>query len=130
MLIKDFDKQFMLDVKQMDETHLEFVDLVNRLDVADKDTFQSLFKNLAEHTKTHFDNELQMMEASSFPATSEHVSDHQRVLGELARFGKRVAAGSITMARAYIREQLPHWFELHIKTMDSALAAHLKNSQL
>jgi hemerythrin-like metal-binding protein len=130
MLINDFDKKFMLDFKQMDETHIEFVDLVNQLDIADKETFQSLFKVLAEHTKTHFENEQQLMEASDFSATSEHVSDHQRVLGELARFGKRVAAGSTTMARAYIREQLPHWFELHIKTMDSALAAHLKNSQM
>jgi hemerythrin len=67
---------------------------------------------------------------SGFPAISEHASDHQRVLGELARFEKRVVAGSTAMARAYIREQLPHWFDLHIKTMDSALAAHLKNSQL
>ncbi|MEJ2620237.1 MAG: hemerythrin family protein [Candidatus Thiodiazotropha sp.] len=130
MLINDFDNRFMLDVKQMDETHLEFVDLVNRLDVADKESFQSLFKILAEHTKAHFENEQLMMEQSGFPATSEHVSDHQRVLGELARFGKRVAAGSTTMARAYVREQLPHWFDLHVKTMDSALAAHLKSRQV
>jgi hemerythrin len=70
-----------------------------------------------------------MMEESGFAAISEHISDHQRVLGELTRFGKRIAAGSTAMARAYIREQLPQWFEIHLQTMDSALAAHLKNIQ-
>lgn len=130
MLIDGFDQRFKLDLPQMDDTHSEFVDLVNRLADANREEFASLFKNLAEHTQSHFDSEQQMMEESHFPAIAEHISDHQRILGELARFGKRVAAGSTTMARAYVSEQLPNWFELHIQTMDSALAAHLKNNQV
>jgi hemerythrin len=48
------------------------------------------------------------------------------VLGELNRFAQKVTTGSILMGRAYVVEQLPSWFDLHAKTMDSALAAHLK----
>ena len=129
MLINDFEQRLTLDLQQMDDTHLEFVHLVNQLAEAEKGAFAPLFQSLAEHTELHFEREQKLMEESGFPAISEHHADHQRILGELARFGKRVAAGSTTMARAYVREQLPHWFELHIQTMDSALAAHLKSKQ-
>ena len=40
-------------------------------------------------------------------------------------FRSRVKAGKTSMARAYVREQLPGWFKTHLITMYSALAAHL-----
>ncbi|MEJ2464633.1 MAG: hemerythrin domain-containing protein [Candidatus Thiodiazotropha sp.] len=126
MPIEDFETRLLLDMQQMDDTHREFVDLLNRLDSATKDEFISLFPTLIEHTRAHFDAEQRLMEESRFPATGEHRSDHQRVMGDLTRFGERVAAGSTAMGRAYVREQLPQWFEIHVQTMDSALAVHLK----
>ena len=125
-LIKDFEQRFILGMAQMDKTHAEFVELINRLGRAEKAEFVTLFPALVEHTRKHFDAEQALMEDSRFPATGEHWSEHQRVMGELTRFGEKVAAGSTLMGRAYIREQLPQWFELHTLTMDSALAAHLK----
>jgi hemerythrin len=64
-----------------------------------------------------------MMAESGFPAAAEHQADHARVLGDLQRLHDRVARDRSTLARAYVREQLPGWFELHAKTMDAALAA-------
>lgn len=125
-LIENFEQRFTLGMPQMDKTHAEFVDLMNRLGHADKAEFVKLFPNLVAHTQAHFDAEQVLMESSRFPATGEHRSEHQRVLGELNRFGAKVAAGSTAMGRAYIREQLPQWFETHTLTMDSALAVHLK----
>jgi hemerythrin-like metal-binding protein len=125
-LIENFEARFILGMAQMDKTHAEFVDLINRLGRADKGEFVTLFPTLVEHTQAHFDAEQRLMEDSRFPATGEHRSEHQRVMGELNRFGEKVAAGSTAMGRAYIREQLPQWFEQHTLTMDSALAVHLK----
>jgi hemerythrin-like metal-binding protein len=128
-LIENFEQRFTLGLAQMDKTHAEFVDLINRLGRAEKAEFVSLFPTLIEHTRAHFDAEQLMMESSRFPATGEHRSEHQRVMGELNRFGEKVAAGSTALGRAYIREQLPQWFELHTLTMDSALAVHYKYTQ-
>jgi hemerythrin-like metal-binding protein len=125
-LIEDFERRYLLGQPEMDGTHREFVDLVNRLGDADKPGFMALFKALTVHTQHHFDAEERMMEASAFPALREHKDEHLRVLGELERFGQRVATGSILMGRAYVTQQLPKWFDLHAVTMDSALAAHLK----
>jgi hemerythrin len=81
-----------------------------------------------EHTESHFNAENKLMESSGFFATKEHQGEHLRVLGELHHFGEKVAAGSISLAKTYIREQMPEWFKLHAATMDSALAAHLKST--
>ena len=51
-------------------------------------------------------------------------------MGELNRFAAKVASGSFTIGRAYLREQLPAWFDLHAITMDSALATHMRARQI
>lgn len=114
----------------MDETHQEFIDLVNALSQADKASFINLFRQLNKHTAAHFSAEKRLMEETGFPAIREHKDEHLRVMGDLQRIGEKVAAGSVTLGRAYVREQLPAWFDLHAITMDSALAAHLRSRQV
>jgi hemerythrin-like metal-binding protein len=127
-LIENFDQRYLLGLETMDETHRAFVNLVNRLGEAGKEEFIALFAELVSHTKVHFDQENRWMKESGFPAIREHIDEHQRVLGELDRFALRVASGSVKMGRAYLTQQLPQWFDLHAKTMDSALAAHLRQT--
>jgi hemerythrin-like metal-binding protein len=125
ILIDNFEQRYLLGVEKMDETHREFAALVNRLGTANKEEFIACFPELVAHTREHFDQEQQWMKASCFPATREHMDDHQRILGELDRFAQRVSTGAIAMGRAYVTQQLPQWFDIHAKTMDSALASHL-----
>ncbi len=109
----------------MDQTHAEFIQLVNRLGQASKADFPDLFHQLVQHTEAHFAAENELMACSGFPALREHQDEHLRVLGDLHRFANRLNQGSDLFARAYINEQAPQWFDLHARTMDSALAAHL-----
>ena len=125
-LIDGFEQRYLLGVDEMDGNHRTFAKLVNQLGKAGKEEFMVLFSELLTHTREHFSQEDQWMEASGFPALREHRDEHLRILGELDRFAQRVATGSIFMGRSYVTQQLPQWFDLHIKTMDSALASHLK----
>lgn len=120
------DDRHLLGVEEMDGTHKEFVDLVNRLgDMAEPDEFKLWFAELVAHTGAHFANEDRLMVESGFPALSEHRSEHNRILGQMTQINERVQRGIIVMGREYIKD-LPQWFDLHAATMDSALAAHLK----
>ena len=110
----------------MDATHAVFVHLVNSLANSDQTTFMKLFIELQEHTLVHFAAEEVLMTQSGFPAIAEHISEHRRVLGEMAQLAKRVQKGSLNFARAYVRERLPEWFALHLITMDQALVVHLQ----
>ncbi|MCG8023533.1 MAG: hemerythrin domain-containing protein [Candidatus Thiodiazotropha endolucinida] len=129
-LIDPGDLRLRLGVDSMDETHREFVELINALAQADRASFISKFRQLIEHTETHFHAENRLMEETGFAATREHKDEHLRVLGELNRIGAKVAKGSVMLGRTYVREQLPTWFSLHAITMDSALAAHIRSQQL
>lgn len=122
------DETFLLDDEAMDETHREFVALLNKLDAAaDKELFCQCFAQLLEHTRQHFEAENLRMQQSGFPAIGEHQGEHLRILGELEAMRRMVERGRLALPRAYIREKMPDWFRLHAATMDSALAVHLKH---
>lgn len=109
----------------MDLKHNEFADLLNRLEQAGGQDYPALFRQLLDHAEHHFEEENRLMEQYRFPAIAEHKGEHQRVLGELKQFGKRVDRGMVKLGREFIRERLLGWFLLHLTTMDAALAAHL-----
>lgn len=111
----------------IDQDHGEFVSLLDKLEHAGNADFPALFLMLYQHTEQHFERENRLMQQSAFPAESEHAGEHQRVLGEFKQFKTRVDKGLITFGRAFVKDRLPAWFQLHVATMDSALAAHIKN---
>lgn len=126
LLIEAFELNYLLGHPQMDATHREFVEQLNTLETAPAERFPALFLALVKHTEEHFEAELALMKLSSFPATREHIDEHQRVLGQMHQLMGRVRSGRLLLARAFVREQLPSWFRLHAVTMDSALAGHLQ----
>ncbi|NEX22297.1 hemerythrin family protein [Thiorhodococcus mannitoliphagus] len=124
-LIEDFEERYVLGVPAMDRNHREFVDLVNRMAEASNATFAYLFSEMVQHTHAHFAAEEVMMRETAFSASDEHRDEHRRVLGELDWFCSRLQQGHISLARAYVVDQIPGWFKEHALTMDTALAAHL-----
>ncbi len=125
MSLIDQSTVFNLAYPALDNEHAQFVDLVNQLNDANNADFKTLFSALMAHTQTHFDRENQLMDSSHFPATTEHKGEHQRVLNEFKQFKRRVDKGLIQFGRSFVTDSLPAWFDLHVKTMDSALVAHL-----
>lgn len=120
--------QITLGVDRMDRVHAEFLVLVSALQTCHEAEFAPRWAELVAHTEAHFAGESELMSASGFPARQEHEDEHQRVLGELRRFQSRIERGVTVIARAYVRETAPQWFDVHLRTMDSALAAHLRQA--
>lgn len=119
-------QQHELGVTEMDSMHREFLELAEALAEADETEFPAFFKKLVEHTRLHFAQEGRLMRQCGFRAIGEHEGEHARVLGELLQFNRAVGRGRTALARAYIKQGLPAWFDLHLSTMDAALAAHYR----
>lgn len=119
---------FNLSYPEIDNDHAQFVDLVNQLHNANNADFKVLFSELMAHTQAHFDRENLLMDSTHFPATTEHKGEHQRVLNEFKQFKRRVDKGLIQFGRSFVTDSLPAWFDVHVKTMDSALIAHIKKA--
>lgn len=113
----------------IDQDHAEFIELLNRLHAASDTDFPVLYQQLYEHTEQHFDRENQLMARHGFPAETEHKGEHQRVLTEFKQFKSRIDKGLIIFGRSFITDRLPQWFEMHVATMDSVLAAYIKRQQ-
>lgn len=113
-------------VEEMDRDHREFLSLLELLNQAGDAEFPVLFQKLVDHLRLHFVHEGRLMRLGKFSALGEHEGEHHRVLGELLQFNRNVKRGRLPLARAYARTGLPEWFGLHLSTMDSALAAHVK----
>jgi hemerythrin len=128
ILIDPASPDILLQLGEVDDMHQEFAQLVNALADANGNGFVEQFSRLYDHCQAHFAREKELMEASQYAALAEHDSEHQRILGEMKQYQRKVNKGAISFARAYVKDRLPEWFQLHLTTMDSALAHHLSEN--
>ena len=121
----------MVAVASMNDTHLEEILIINKLETAaaDKNTqaVADTLKELFEHTSMHFFDEEDVMEETLFPALKMHKSEHDRHLHELQSVIKYFDKHEDTSAiSAYIQGNLTPWLINHIQTMDTITAKFLE----
>jgi len=122
------DERQGLGVPVMDGYHQEFLSILSALTSIPDSVFVPLFKELLRHTHEHFSQEETLMHETGFAAISEHVDEHRRVINDLETMLERAERGRLQLPREFIKTHMPEWFQLHLMTMDSALAQHLKVS--
>ncbi len=122
----------MVAMPSMNDTHLEEILIINRLENAARDNeieaVREILNELLEHTAMHFFDEEDMMEETLFPAFKMHKSEHDRHLHELRSVIKYFEEHNDTKAiHAYIEGNLTPWLINHIETMDTVTAMFLKS---
>jgi hemerythrin len=123
----------MVAMPSMNDTHLEEIMIINRLETAamdnDTEAVRETLKELLEHTTLHFNDEEKRMKKAFFPAYETHKSEHDRHLHELESvqkyFEKHKEPSAIT---AYIQGNLAPWLIHHIETMDTMTAQFLQTN--
>ncbi len=118
---------FVLDEATMDDTHREFVSLLNRVGGASDDDLLGALDNFIAHTEAHFAQEDRWMQAIAFPPLHCHQGEHANVLEVVREVRKRVADGQIHLG-AVLAKAIAEWFPQHAATMDAMLAAFMKQT--
>ena len=119
-----WEDRFLLGYAAMDETHREFVELVDQLLTVDDGELASVLAAFAGHAEAHFAQERQWMESGDFPARACHIEEHDKVLASLAEVRQLLAEGDCEIVRELARA-LKDWFPVHADYMDSALSMWL-----
>ena len=117
-----------LQAMDTDASHEALAELITALIAASNAAFPVRFQTLLTLFKMHVAEEGGLMRASRYQGIAEHEGEHHRVLGELVQLNLSIRRGRIALARAYVKDGLAPWFDLHLATMDAALAAHLRRT--
>lgn len=125
MTLLQWDNAFVLQNARMDETHREFVALLNALGATDDARFITALDGFIEHTQAHFGQEDRWMKRTNFAPVNCHTTEHANVLEIMREVRRRVAEGDLEIGRRLVKELGP-WFANHAETMDAALAYHVR----
>lgn len=115
----------LLGCSVIDSDHQAFLELITAMRASDNVAFPTLFRSMHAHIAEHFEREDALMTEYASATAREHRAEHERVLGECRQFAQRVERGFVDFGRAFVMERLMPWFDVHITTMDSALAADI-----
>ena len=115
-----------LSMPVMDQTHVEFVELLATVQQASDDDLVAHWQALVDHTEAHFAQEDRWMLATGFAPGSCHLTQHAVVLKVLKEGLTLGQQGQLPPIRQMAHE-LTLWFPHHAQTMDAGLALHLKS---
>ena len=111
---------------RMDDTHEEFVTMLNQLLATPQDQQLPLYKAFLSHTVEHFAQEDRWMLATGFSTDNCHAGQHATIL-ETMRAVEVHYEGGDTDIITRLAEALAEWFPGHAESMDAGLAQHLKS---
>jgi hemerythrin-like metal-binding protein len=123
MLTLQWTDSLLLNLPQMDDTHREFVALLDQVVNASDEKLLPLWQDLITHTDAHFAREDSWMKDTGFASSNCHTTQHQIVLQVMREGGKR---GDRAIVRQ-MADELGMWFPQHAQAMDAALALHLRS---
>jgi hemerythrin-like metal-binding protein len=111
---------------RMDETHEEFVVMLNQLLATPQDQQLPLYREFVEHTAAHFAQEERWMLATGFTADNCHASHHATIMETLHAVIPHYQNDDPEIINR-LAEALVEWFPQHAASMDAGLALHLKD---
>lgn len=117
----DWTDRYLLGYTAMDDTHREFVTLVDALLTAPDAGLAQALDAFAAHAVAHFEQEDGWMRGTDFPAADCHIDEHAKVLASVREVQQELAAGNVVLVRE-LAQALMDWFPGHADYMDSALA--------
>lgn len=113
---------FLLGYAPMDNTHQEFVEIVEAMLTAKDEDFAGLMDAFVKHAERHFEEERTWMAETEFPAMQCHVDEHEAVLQSTIEVRELIANGGDIAVGRSLASELARWFPGHADYMDASLA--------
>ncbi len=111
---------------RMDDTHAEFVEMLNQLLATPSDQQLPLYQLFLAHTVDHFAQEERWMLATGFAADNCHAAHHATILETMRAVETHYEQGDTDIITR-LAEALAEWFPQHAASMDAGLALHLQS---
>ncbi|MCH7342229.1 hemerythrin domain-containing protein [Pelomonas sp. CA6] len=127
MNVLTWNDSLVLNQPQIDQTHEEFVDLLNQLAqvlATDADPLPT-FREVLAHTEEHFAMEERWMAATGFAPENCHSSQHAMVLNVMREVVRHATELRDLEPMRIVVGELAKWLPQHAEMMDAALVYHM-----
>lgn len=115
----------------MNRDHAEFAALLQKILISlppagTDENVDALLQTLLDHTRRHFAEEEQEMQACGFPPYPMHQGEHERVLGAMAaKVAEWQSDRDSEALKAWLSGPVSDWFVNHVSTMDTMTARYI-----
>src|SRR6185503_6396230 len=125
MPIMEWSDTLVLDKGVMDDTHREFIDLLNRVADAPDESLLAALDEFIRHSEEHCAQEQRWREQMTYPPLTCHVREHEGVRETAHEVRRRVAAGETRFGQVLARA-VAEWLANPASSMDHVLALYMK----
>ncbi len=127
----DWSRGFETGLDWQDAQHRELFDRLVALDRAieqrqSREVVSRTLEFLDDYVETHFGQEEEWMQTTSYPEAARHRAEHEDFRLMLATFHHFVTRTRKLVLATKIRAELNQWFLRHIQTTDKRLGGFLK----
>jgi hemerythrin len=129
MALFTWNETYSVKVAQCDEQHRKLFAMINELADAmrmgqGQEVVNKTVGELLQYTRTHFEQEEQLMEKAGYPHLSAHQALHRKFVAEVEAVQKEMQAGRQANS-VKVLNMLRDWLVNHIQKTDKQYSAHL-----
>jgi len=122
-------EKYAVGVKEIDDQHKYFIDLINRANAllekkCNNDAAEEVVKDLEAYARKHFDTEENFLKSIKYDKLLEHEIEHLRLIEKTNLLYDGVLTGNVNIAK--VVEFLEDWLEHHLLTFDKQYADFIK----
>jgi hemerythrin len=110
-------------VAVLDDDHKKLIGIINQLHFGitaghDKKILEIVLGELVDYIKFHFAREETMLINAGYGATSAHMADHEKFIGEISSVQARIKTSPVGMLDLELMDFLRDWLFSHIRVSD------------
>lgn len=115
----EWSDELSVKVKEIDEQHKNFIEILNKLHdgIFDLEIQKVVIKELVEYATVHFETEEKHMIHFNFPGYEEHKKEHEELTEHTLKFKDELFRNNCLLSFA-ILDFLKDWLENHLLNMD------------
>jgi hemerythrin-like metal-binding protein len=122
-------------VEVLDDDHKKLIGIINQLHFGitaghDRAILEAVLYELVDYIKFHFAREEGMLIKAGYAATSAHMMEHEKFIGEISNLQMRIRSAPVAMLDLELMDFLRAWLFSHISVSDKKYGPHLNDSGL
>lgn len=134
MGVVTWEERYSVGNERLDQQHQRIVGMINKLGEAmdagaERPALMMILSDLAGYTKTHFTEEVHLMELCDYPKLDEHLIQHAMLNRQLADFYRNFYLSSRPQS-AEVMAFLLNWLYEHILEQDKQYVPFISKNEL